>query len=65
MKRTETPIDLVANQLVSDMASRYPSFATDIGYPGGESEMDDYSPEFLSQEQQDTKVIREFKVQQE
>ena len=57
MKRTETPIDLVANQLVSDMASRYPSFATDIGYPGGESEMDDYSPEFLSQEQQDTKAV--------
>ena len=51
MKRTETPIDLLANELVLDMASRYPSFATDIGYPGGEGDMDDHSPEALAKEQ--------------
>jgi uncharacterized protein (DUF885 family) len=51
MKRTETAIDLLANELVIDMASRYPSFATDIGYPGGESDMDDHSPEALAKEQ--------------
>ena len=51
MKRTETAIDLLANELVLDMASRYPSFATDIGYPGGEGDMDDHSPEALAKEQ--------------
>ncbi len=51
MKRTETAIDLLANELVNDMASRYPSFATDIGYPGGEGDMDDHSPEALAKEQ--------------
>jgi uncharacterized protein (DUF885 family) len=51
MKRTETPIDLLANELVLDMANRYPSFATDIGYPGGEGDMDDHSPEALANEQ--------------
>jgi uncharacterized protein (DUF885 family) len=51
MKRTETAIDLLANELVIDMASRYPSFATDIGYPGGEGDMDDHSPEALAKEQ--------------
>jgi uncharacterized protein (DUF885 family) len=51
MKRTETPIDLLANELVLDMARRYPSFSTEIGYPGGEGDMDDHSPEALAKEQ--------------
>ena len=57
MKRSETQIDALANQLVKDMAARYPSYATSIGYPGGEGEMDDYSPESLAQDQVDTKAV--------
>jgi len=57
MKRAETQIDQLANQLVKDQAVTYPSFATSIGYPGGEGEMDDYSPEALAQEQVDIKAV--------
>jgi uncharacterized protein (DUF885 family) len=56
MKRAETQIDQLANQLVKDQAAAYPSFATSIGYPGGEGDMDDYSPEALAQEQIDIKA---------
>ncbi len=57
MKRAETQIDQLANQLVKDQAATYPSFATSIGYPGGEGDMDDYSPEALAQEQADIKAV--------
>jgi uncharacterized protein (DUF885 family) len=57
MKRVETQIDQLANQLVLDQAATYPSFATSIGYPGGEGDMDDYSPEALAQEQSDIKAV--------
>lgn len=57
MKRAETQIDQLANQWVKDQAATYPSFATSIGYPGGESDMDDYSPEALAQEQKDIKAL--------
>ena len=57
MKRAETQIDQLANQLVKDQAATYPSFATSIGYPGGEGDMDDYSPEALAQEQTDIKAV--------
>ncbi len=57
MKRAETQIDELANQLVKDQAATYPSFATSIGYPGGEGDMDDYSPEALAQEQTDIKAV--------
>ncbi|MEY3625039.1 MAG: hypothetical protein RL696_420, partial [Actinomycetota bacterium] len=57
MKRAETQIDQLANQWVSDQAATYPSFATSIGYPGGEGDMDDYSPEALAKEQQDIKSV--------
>ena len=57
MKRTETQIDALANQLVRDMAARYPSYATSIGYPGGEGEMDDYSPESLAKDQVHAKSV--------
>jgi len=50
-KRTPTEIDVLANNWVEQLAAFYPSFATDIGYPGGESEMDDHSPEALAKEQ--------------
>ena len=55
MKRTETPIDQLANDLVKQMANRYPSYATSIGYPGGEADMDDLSPEALAQDLADAK----------
>jgi uncharacterized protein (DUF885 family) len=57
MKRVETQIDQLANQLILDQAATYPSFATSIGYPGGEGDMDDYSPEALAQEQSDIKAV--------
>jgi len=50
-KRTSSEIDVLANNWVEELAAFYPSFATDIGYPGGESEMDDHSPEALAKEQ--------------
>ncbi len=57
MKRAETQIDQLANQWVKDQAATYPSFATSIGYPGGEGDMDDYSPEALAKEQSDIKAL--------
>ncbi len=57
MKRAETQIDQLANQWVKDQAASYPSFATSIGYPGGEGDMDDYSPEALAKEQSDIKAL--------
>lgn len=38
-------IDQIANRWVSTLAELSPIFATDIGHPGGEDKLDDYSPE--------------------
>lgn len=43
--RETTPIDRVADKWVDRMAELSPIFATDIGYPGGEGKLDDYSVE--------------------
>ena len=50
-KRTPSEIDFLANNWVEQLAAFYPSFATDIGYPGGEGDMDDHSPAALAKEQ--------------
>ena len=50
-KRAPTEIDVLANNWVKQLAAFYPSFATDIGYPGGEADMDDHSPDALAKEQ--------------
>lgn len=50
-KRSPTEIDVLANNWVLQLAGFYPSFATEIGYPGGEADMDDHSPEALAKEQ--------------
>ncbi|SCX10045.1 DUF885 domain-containing protein [Candidatus Aquiluna sp. UB-MaderosW2red] len=57
MKRIETEIDNLANSWVRKMADFYPSYATSIGYPGGEADMDDHSPEALAQGQADIKNV--------
>ena len=43
--RKTTPIDKVADEWVKRLAEISPIFATDIGYPGDETKLDDYSPE--------------------
>jgi uncharacterized protein (DUF885 family) len=48
--RPTTKIDELANELVKTLAKNYPSFATSIGFPGGEREMDDHSPEALKRD---------------
>ena len=48
--RQESKIDLLANDLVKRMAEHYPSFATSIGFPGGEGDMDDHSPSALARD---------------
>lgn len=45
MSRPETEIDRLANAWVDQLAKFSPSFATYIGYPGGEDRLDSYSPE--------------------
>jgi uncharacterized protein (DUF885 family) len=42
--RPTSKIDELANAYVKTVARNYPSFATSIGFPGGEGDMDDYSP---------------------
>jgi uncharacterized protein (DUF885 family) len=42
--RPTSKIDELANEYVKTIARNYPSFATSIGFPGGEGDMDDYSP---------------------
>lgn len=46
MKR-DTPIDQLSNAWVKELAELYPSYATYLGFPGGERDMDDHSPEAL------------------
>ena len=53
MKRELTEIDKLANDWVAHMVSRYPSYATYLGRPGGERDMDDHSPESLKQDRDD------------
>lgn len=53
MKREPTEIDKLANDWVRQLAKRSPSFATYLGFPGGEGDMDDFSPEALAQDRQD------------
>lgn len=43
--RKPTAIDQIANDWVKTLAEHYPSFATSIGYEGGDDKLDDYSPE--------------------
>jgi len=53
MKRELTPIDKLANDVIALAVSRYPSYATYLGRPGGEADMDDYSPDALKQDRED------------
>ncbi len=53
MSRTPTPIDQLSNDWVKHLAKKYPSYATYLGFPGGERDMDDHSPEALKQARED------------
>lgn len=53
MKREETAIDKIANDWVKQLAKRSPSYATYLGFPGGEKDVDDFSPDALEQDRQD------------
>ena len=53
MKRELTPIDTLANEVIALAVSRYPSYATYLGRPGGERDMDDHSPDALKQDRDD------------
>ena len=53
MKREETAIDKIANDWVKQLAKRSPSYATYLGFPGGEKDVDDFSPEALEQDRHD------------
>ena len=50
--REQSEIDLLANEFVKTLAKNYPSFATSIGFPGGERDLDDHSPEALERDYQ-------------
>jgi uncharacterized protein (DUF885 family) len=58
MKRELTAIDKLANDWVAHMVSRYPSYATYLGRPGGEADMDDHSPESLKQDRDDAAAYK-------
>lgn len=53
MSRKPTPIDQLSNDWVRQIAKKYPSYATYLGFPGGEREMDDHSPAALKQDRDD------------
>jgi hypothetical protein len=53
MKREETAIDKIANDWVKQLAKRSPSYATYLGFPGGEKDVDDFSPDALEQDRHD------------
>ena len=53
MKREETEIDKIANDWVRQLAKRSPSYATYLGFPGGEKDVDDFSPDALKQDRDD------------
>ena len=48
--RPESQIDKLANEFVRILAKNYPSFATSIGFAGGERDLDDHSPEALERD---------------
>jgi uncharacterized protein (DUF885 family) len=48
--REVSKIDQLANEYVRQLAKNYPSFATSIGFPGGEADMDDHSPAALERD---------------
>ena len=48
--RPTTKIDELANEFVKTLAKNYPSFATSIGFPGSETEMDDHSPQAVERD---------------
>lgn len=50
--RQVSKIDQLANDFVKTLAQNYPSFATSIGFPGGEADMDDHSPAALQRDLQ-------------
>ncbi len=65
MSRTPTPIDQLSNEWVRHLAKKYPSYATYLGFPGGEREMDDHSPEALKQAREDaSEQIRKLEALQ-
>ena len=47
--RAPSAIDKLADDWVNQLAKFSPSFATYIGYPGGETQLDDYSPGHVSE----------------
>ena len=53
MKREETAIDKIANDWVKHLTERSPSYATYLGFPGGEQDVDDFSPDSLKQDRDD------------
>ena len=53
MRREETAIDKIANDWVKQLAKRSPSYATYLGFPGGEKDVDDFSPDALEQDRHD------------
>ena len=58
MKRELTPIDKLANEVIAQAVSRYPSYATYLGRPGGERDMDDNSPDALKQDRDDAATAK-------
>lgn len=48
--RPISPIDELANEYVKTLANYHPAFATNIGFPGGEGDMEDYSPDALTRD---------------
>ena len=48
--RPTSKIDELANAYVRTLAKNYPSFATSIGFKGGEGDMDDYSPKAVQRD---------------
>ncbi|MDO5700776.1 MAG: DUF885 domain-containing protein [Bowdeniella nasicola] len=43
--RTPTPLDAIAEQYVLDLAALHPTLATELGLPGFDDQLGDYSPE--------------------
>jgi uncharacterized protein (DUF885 family) len=50
MMRPVSQIDQLGNELVAEYAKNYPSFATSIGFKGGEADLDDYSPSAIERD---------------
>lgn len=48
--RPLTPIDQLANEYLAQLVKNYPSFATSLGFPSGQADMDDLSPAALERD---------------